>query len=392
MYVSHIKVRNWRNFKKAEARLARRVFLLGPNASGKSNLLDVFRFLADLARDGLRRAVEQRGGIASLRCLSARSVSDVTIEVTLADESDALAWQYRIVMNRDPARHTPRIKEERVVQFVDGVAHMLLARPDEQDEQDPLRLSQTSLEQIIANRLFRPIADLFKSISYLHLVPQIVRDPRGFSATPVENDPYGRDFLQRIWSTKIPTRNARLRLISDVLQQAIPQLEGLEVEQDSRDGTPHLIGKYEHWRPNAARHNEAQFSDGTLRLVGLLWALLDGDGPLLLEEPELSLHAEIVRLIPVLIERLRAQAAQRWRKPMSRRQILISTHSRELTSDEGIAAEEVLLLQPGGEGTGLTTPNEEDRRLIEAGLSIADVVLSRTRPFVFGQLSLFDAS
>jgi predicted ATP-dependent endonuclease of OLD family len=41
MYISHIKVRNWKNFKDAEAPLGMRVFLIGPNASGKSNLLDV---------------------------------------------------------------------------------------------------------------------------------------------------------------------------------------------------------------------------------------------------------------------------------------------------------------------------------------------------------------
>ena len=43
----------------------------------------------------------------------------------------------------------------------------------------------------------------------------------------------------------------------------------------------------EHWRPDAGWQTETQFSDGTLRLLGLLWSVLDGTGPLLLEE----LHA-----------------------------------------------------------------------------------------------------
>jgi predicted ATPase len=51
------KIQNWKNFKKASASLSRRVFISGPNASGRSNFLDAFRFLRDVAGDGLHHAV-----------------------------------------------------------------------------------------------------------------------------------------------------------------------------------------------------------------------------------------------------------------------------------------------------------------------------------------------
>lgn len=391
MHFSQISLRNWRNFAQAEADLSQRVFLLGPNAAGKSNLLDLFRFLGDLARDGLHRAVERRGGVGSLRCLAARSVSDISVTVVLADEQDRPLWRYRLKFNRDSSQ-APRVREEVVTRLDGDDPVVVLRRPDAEDKQDQLRLSQTALEQIIANRSFRAIAEMFKSVAYLHLVPQVVRDPRGFSATPVVNDPFGRDFLQRIWGTRTQTRDARLRLIGEVLKLAVPQLMRLEVEQDRRDGTPHLIGHYEHWRQNAARHNEAHFSDGTLRLVGLLWAILDGDGPLLLEEPELSLHVEIVRQIPSLIELLRRRAAKKWKKRLPRRQVIISTHSQELTSDQSIAAEEVLEIEPSSEGSRLRAPDEDDRKLLEAGLPVSEVILPRTRPIGFAQLDLFASS
>ncbi|MCP4655266.1 MAG: ATP-binding protein [bacterium] len=54
MYIGRIEFQNWKNFKSTRAQLSRRVFLVGPNASGKSNLLDALRFLRDVARDGLR--------------------------------------------------------------------------------------------------------------------------------------------------------------------------------------------------------------------------------------------------------------------------------------------------------------------------------------------------
>ena len=45
MHFSRIHLRNWKNFNQIEAPLQSRVFIIGPNASGKSNLLDAFRFL-----------------------------------------------------------------------------------------------------------------------------------------------------------------------------------------------------------------------------------------------------------------------------------------------------------------------------------------------------------
>ncbi len=48
MFVSRIKLKNWRNFTEVDIPLREIVYLIGPNASGKSNFLDVFRFLRDI--------------------------------------------------------------------------------------------------------------------------------------------------------------------------------------------------------------------------------------------------------------------------------------------------------------------------------------------------------
>ena len=52
MIISHIFLKNWRNFRTVEVDLAERTFLVGPNAAGKSNFLDALRFLRDLAKPG----------------------------------------------------------------------------------------------------------------------------------------------------------------------------------------------------------------------------------------------------------------------------------------------------------------------------------------------------
>ncbi|TEU15991.1 MAG: chromosome segregation protein SMC, partial [Anaerolineales bacterium] len=52
MRFSRIKLENWRNFQEADVPLQNRVFLVGANASGKSNFLDAFRFLRDIVMPG----------------------------------------------------------------------------------------------------------------------------------------------------------------------------------------------------------------------------------------------------------------------------------------------------------------------------------------------------
>ena len=149
----------------------------------------------------------------------------------------------------------------------------VLRRPTSEDEDDPERMTQTHLEQVNANREFREIVDFLGLIRYLHLVPQLIREPdRGGDRS---DDPYGADFLLRMAKTRVPTRTRRLHRISQALKAAVPQLDQLDLVQDEIDHW-HLQARYEHWRPQPARQTEQDFSDGTLRLVGLLWSLLEG--------------------------------------------------------------------------------------------------------------------
>ena len=377
MRISHIELANWKNFQTVNVDLPERVLLVGPNASGKSNLLDAFRFLRDIALPGggLQKACADRGGVSKIRCLAARRYPEVVAAVELA-EGDKKLWRYEIAFTQDNNRN-PRLTRE-VVYKGD---QLILQRPDETDKVDQLRLSQTALEQISANQSFRDIAHFFESISYLHLVPQIIRNPGSLSEDGSIMDAYGRHFLERVAKTSEKTRNSRLRKIRNALVIAVPQLKELRLDHDPR-GVPHLVGVYEHWRPKGAKQNEEQFSDGTLRLLGLLWALQEGEGPVLLEEPELSLHSGVVRRLAGLIYRM--QKARR-------RQVLISTHSVDLLSDPGISGDEVLMLKPGGEGTLVTraASNDEIRHLLEAGMTAADAVLPHTEPDQAIQLELF---
>jgi predicted ATPase len=380
MQFRHLTLSNWRNFASVDVSLASRMFLVGPNASGKSNLLDVFRFLRDIARPGggFQKAVMDRGGVSKLRCLAARRFPDITVEVGVGGSLDAEKsglWRYRIEFNQDNQRR-PVLKKEQIRRN----GKEILNRPDDQDKSDSARLTQTHLEQVNMNQRFRDLSRFFESIQYLHLVPHIIRDPERFVSQ--SGDPFGSDFLERLAIISEKTRKARLRKISKALKVAVPQLKELDLERDRR-GAPHLKAVYEHWRAKGAYQDEKLFSDGTLRFLGFLWALLDGQGPLLLEEPELSLHPGIVRRLARVIYRLQKAKG---------RQVLVSTHSSDLISDEGIGAEEVLVLQPEREGTKVVVGKDDIqiRTLLEAGATVAEAVLPVTEPKDARQLDLLE--
>ncbi len=381
MIVKHLTIKNWRNFQKVDVDLRERQFVLGPNASGKSNLLDVFRFLRDIALPeggGLQKAVKDRGGISKIRSLAARRDPEITIEVHLAESEDALpTWRYALGLKQEArGRRQTLLTFERVWKET----NQILNRPDADDEQDPERLTQTYLEQINTNLPFREVAQFLQGITYLHLVPQLLRHAASIQGRVLERDPFGQGFLERIAKTPEKIRRSRLGRIQKALQIAVPQLENLEFIRDEATGAPHLQALYSHWRQGAGYQREDQFSDGTLRLIGLLWSILEGESLLLLEEPELSLHPAIVMQLAPLIYQLQS---------VRRRQVMITTHSEALLSESGIDGREVLVLRPAREGTEVAVASsiEEVRAQLEAGFTVGQAVLPWVKPQDVDRLS-----
>lgn len=364
MKITKIELKNWMNFKEAEAKLSQRTFIVGGNASGKSNFLDAFRFLHDIADGRLQDAVAARGGMRNIRCLHATNQTNVGIAVEIKNQNDE--WSYSLEINNEKDKPPHVVKE---IVFCND--KKILTRPDETEKKDPILLSQTFLEQVSANAAFRPLVDFFKSFNYLHIVPQVVRHAEGFNGSR-SWDVYGRDFIDMIARTPEKIRNARLKKINNALASALPEFIELKLFNDE-SGRPHISALYKHWRKNHARQLEKQFSDGTLRLMGILWMLLENRSLLMLEEPELSLHPAIIEKLPALMYRSIKDGDI---------QILTSTHSPEFLSDTSILGEEVLVLMPGEKGTKImiAAKDEQTRILLQEGMPVGEAVMPLTRP------------
>jgi predicted ATPase len=119
-----------------------------------------------------------------------------------------------------------------------------------------------------------------------------------------------------------------------------------------------------------------------LRLLGLLWAILDGTGPLLLEEPELSLNTNVVKRIPEIIYKMQRK---------NDRQVLLSTHSGDMFVDSGVSPEEVLVITPAEEGSSIRIAAliAEVRNVLAANENLSEAVMPLVAPRNLSQLPLF---
>jgi predicted ATPase len=168
------------------------------------------------------------------------------------------------------------------------------------------------------------------------------------------------------------TRISRLKRIAQALKIAVPQFGDIVLEDDN-EGIPHLYASYVHWRPNAFKQSETAFSDGTLRLIGLLWSIAEKGGPLLLEEPELSLNDAVVAELPRMFTRMQSVSA---------RQIITTTHSTALLDDPLIGLREVHRIEVDNNGSRVTTLADDPSvtAQVDGGMTISQAALPLLRP------------
>ena len=386
MIINRLIVQNWRNFQHSDVQLSERQFIVGPHASGKSNLLDIFRFLREIATatGGFQNAVRARGGLSQLRCLSARRDAEIALEIHIAPNWAAPpTWRYALGFCQAPGEHSPpMLTYERVWQG----QRRLLARPDADDENTPNWHRQTALEDNTTNTAFRELTHVLQSITELQ-VPSNLRHCPDVSQENAANghpsDSMTNGLLARIASADEATRQARLKTIEAGIIKAVPQFAQLAFVRDAATGQPHLQARYSHWPPQAGWQREDQFSTGTLRLIGLLWALLESDSVLLIEEPERSLHISAISELAPLFFGMHTRAGG---------QVLVSTQSDLLLMEPGIDSSEVLILNPTKTGTEVKVASDVDvvRRLLDEGLTAGEVVFSNPEHEPPGGLGLLE--
>ncbi|MCB9881786.1 MAG: AAA family ATPase [Planctomycetes bacterium] len=336
--LTRVVIRNYKSIGGCDVRPARLSFLVGPNGAGKSNFLDALRFVADALSYTLDHALRDRGGIQEVRRRSQGRPNHfgVRLEFQLPGAHGHYAFE---IGARASAGYSVQ-KEECV--FVEHGAGRAKHTYHVQDgvvtfssiDAPPVAASDR-LYLVNASGLsaFRPVYEALSGMGFYNLNPEVIRelqppDP----GTKLKRDGVN---LASVLANLEAHATTRKTCVEEYLAKVVPGVvrvssksigprETIEFRQEVR-GSEHP------WRFLAPN-----MSDGTLRALGVLVALFQGNGTtgarlIGIEEPELALHPAATG---ILIDALRDAS--------ERTQVLVTSHSPDLLDHEDIDSESVL--------------------------------------------------
>ena len=380
MKLTHIAITNWRNFAHIEFDLSSRLFVVGPNSSGKTNLLGALRFLGDVARRGLVAASEDLGGPDRYFRSGADSAAFVA---TFNDTQNSTEFALFLRLMSAGSESTKRgsdadqtfafpmtdpLTGELNDRYLD--VHQTITaggkKPTDEGESFPVEdeeAQRTRVRQTLAG------------IRYIH------PNPKKMLERSDRYDPdHGTGFFQHVGRFSDQQLDAVVDRIRPIMASVVPEIPNLSYQRMGL-GTEVVFYSDTPVRGASGVYSHEQFSEGTLRLLGMLFdlATLPRDtSVVLIEEPETFLQASVVRSLPSLL----AEVA------MNRDvQMVISTHSPELIDSELVLPSQVLMLRSeNGETTGELLSESNDPRIkavVSAGLPKSqgiDAVNGRTIP------------
>ena len=419
MKLTHIAITNWRNFAHIEFDLSSRLFVVGPNSSGKTNLLAALRFLSDVARQGLVATSEYLGGPSRYIHAGADSVSfSVSADVDTRQITYNLSLRkVRVIDDFSLGRirlhpsskgipedlleaDQPRILQPQVVVkpvslSFDGLTTMEIAGPPDEGqledetafpvvddvfvEDEKLLIDGEDVTGVPGTKRVSgsalSIRNMLSGIRYIHPNPKKMLERSDYY------DPdHGTGFFQHAGRFSDQQLDAVVDRIRPIMAAVVPEIPNLSYQRMGL-GTEVVFYSDTPVRGASGVYSHEQFSEGTLRLLGMLFdlATLPRDtSVVLIEEPETFLQASVVRSLPSLL----AEVA------MNRDvQMIISTHSPELIDSELVLPSQVLMLRSeNGETTGELLSQSNDPRIkavVSAGLPKSqgiDAVNGRTIP------------
>jgi len=313
-------VAGYRSIRNVRLKLGAINVLTGPNASGKSNLYKSIFLLAKAAAGGFAQVIAAEGGMPSVLWAGARKGKSITssrtepVRMKLGIITDS--FNYELIcglprlhgpVTRSAFALDPEVKEERVwMQGAGGLKITFFERSakgvwildrDErlEDYSGELLPAESVLSQLREPHLYPELSVLASQMGQWRFYHHFRTDPDSPLRHPqvgVRTAVLGHDGadLAAALQTIIETGDAAE--LHRAIDQAIPGAS-LQIEYDEKDGMfGVLLNMPGLKRPLRAR----ELSDGTLRYLCLLAALLSPIPPALLaiNEPETSLHPDLL--------------------------------------------------------------------------------------------------
>jgi predicted ATPase len=384
--IRRIQVSNFRSLgENVSLDLGPLTVLVGQNASGKSNVADVLQFVADTLRLGLERAVAERHGFGTISRSGGDKTRDVSIRVDVENEQGTGFWE--LVLGSGEGGDGYRIVRER--------GQWDVAIPDALRKQLK-RGAKNPAKTVAQQNRQRHIEDAERSFEcatgeWLHLLPKR-RAPPKLSPTKtflgaedwrfdvleheLQNLAIYRIFPDRLREAQRPEFSYPMRTHGENWASVLRHLDKATAGPDFLAAMGQIVGDVDDYRVSAVggylipefRHIDAngtqvwrgavQESDGTLRIAGILTALLQSPplGLIGIEEPEQTIHPGA---LGVLFDYIREAS--------TRSQILLTTHSSELL--DRLDVDEIRVVERQRGVTTVSPVDETQRSLVKKRLA-----------------------
>lgn len=332
LFISAVHARNYRSIADARLELGPITALVGLNAAGKSNLVDIPRFISDALTLDLDQAVSSRGGIEAIRRWSPSRPRNIEVGLTTPPPARV---EYKFTLAAKPggayavSREYGKFqlpREHSVVEY--QVENGKLAHPSdlvqEAIESGVTELALPSLPRLVSRDPrgagFRAAVASFlrrmRELRFYSISPDAigtVQKPR----LPYPLDEHGENSASLLRQLKKDAPD-QFHRIAETLGNLVPGVADLDVR---------LTGGYlvTRVKRHDAGENEAsswltsdQESVGTLRLLGILLALHQRRAPsfVALEEPEVNVHPGAAAKLADYLQSVTPET-----------QVLVTTHS-----------------------------------------------------------------
>lgn len=354
--IKRLQVTNYLSLKNIELELGPRNVLIGPNMSGKSNLVDCLRFLTQVTLSGLAKAFLDRGGFSEVIWKGGDETQiafKVDAEVSLSKESPKI-YEYELSVIGSATEKISVEREHLVVRSENRSVTLIdlrhgqgkITRADGTPAFDLPSPSQSALEFRVPGWEGTAVKDFISSWRFHSLVPAVMKQA---------NAAVGQAFLSQSgdnFSSWLMTLQAsypdEFRLIKRAATDVFPGLEEI-LTSPTQFATTYVTTREKHLKQPV---NIWRMSDGELKflaLLSLIFAPKEFGAPLFcIEEPENHLHP---RLLETLVElqtqrqnELGAQAAQ----------VIATTHSPYLV--DKVSLDDLIVTEKSNGATRFTRP------------------------------------
>lgn len=369
VFIQRVVLRSYKSIASCDIRLQPLTYLVGQNGAGKSNFLDALHFVRDALTGTLDNALSERGGLDEVRRRSSGHPNHIGIRLEYRLRDGRTGW-YAFSIGALASGGYEVQNEECVITGVGKGPFFRIAKGQLRDSSEPAFPAVTSdrLALVAASGFtaFRPVFDALTAMGFYNLNPKVMRELQkpqdGRLLKPVgENIASVISHLERV-------APERFVAIKEYLQSVVPSVQGLERKaigpMETLEFRQDVAGSKHPWRFLAQN-----MSDGTLRALGILTALLQSNvdySPTLIgiEEPETALHpAATAALREVLVQ------------TSGRTQVLVTSHSPDLLDDLSIDADAILAVVSEGGKTKIAPLDEASRQMLRDHLFSAGELL-----------------